>query len=268
MQRGEELLKEAITKLNCPNAIHRLALLRRDQQLPEEAAQLLQRAGSEHGYAPSLLVLGGMLYSGDELPQDIDRAFELFLRAADLGSSAAMFRLGVCFSRGGGGKPPDLQAAEFWWRAAATLGSPAAMLALARKLMPLPHMRSEGCFWLGKAVRHRFDAASEFRAALVPASNDANVLFRLGEALQQSLRQYQWSPPLNAREQCNATMAQTVFLTCCDRARNAVMCFAGLCKFRSILHRDLAKPICEMVWASRSSVSVWMSAQEVHAQNP
>lgn len=95
----------------------------------EEAAQLLQNA-VDNQYAPALVPLAAIFANGEGVEQDYDKAFKLYLAAANLGIAFAQREVGTCYSRGYGANKDMCEAAK-WYAKAAELNNPDAQVDLA-----------------------------------------------------------------------------------------------------------------------------------------
>ena len=180
----------------------------------------------------------------------------LFERAARGGSAAGAYRLGVCLLLGSG-RSCQPAAGRRWLVRAAERGYAPAALHLARC-----HRRGEGgppdepaaAHWLGRAARAGSEAAAEELRVLVLSARHPRTLFRLGEALRSLPEAGAWPP----EERAAAAAAEELFRRACRAARAAVLCWMGLVRFRGIAHRDLARPVAQLLWASRCHADEWL----------
>lgn len=79
--------------------------------------------------------VGAMLANGDVVPVDGDRAIAMFRKAADLGSAAGLFRLGISYRDGVGAVEPDPVMARTYLGQAAGMGDNASRVTLAQMLL-------------------------------------------------------------------------------------------------------------------------------------
>lgn len=79
--------------------------------------------------------VGALLANGEAVPVDGDKAIAMFKKAADLGSSAGLFRLGISYRDGVGAVNPDLAAARTYFARAAEMGDNASRVTLAQMLL-------------------------------------------------------------------------------------------------------------------------------------
>ncbi len=252
----ELLLRAASASPPLPAAQHTLGVLARRQNRLDRAAEWLQLA-AERGHAAAMCVLGGMCAAGEGVPQDPARAASLFERAARGGSAAGAYRLGVCLLLGSGRARQPAAGRRWLLRAAEQDYAPAAVH-LARC-----HARGEGgppdeaaaALWLGRAARGGSETAAEELRALLRSARSPRTLFRLGEALRRLSLSADAAAP---EERAAAAAADSVFRRACDAARGAVLCWMGLVRFRGIAHGDLARPVAELLWASRSHADEWL----------
>jgi TPR repeat protein len=87
----------------------------REYRLRRDFPELLERANSKDPRA--LVELGNRYSFGDGVARDLEQAFSLYLRAADLGFSDGMFNVAACY-RLGEGVAKDLAAAAAWYERA------------------------------------------------------------------------------------------------------------------------------------------------------
>ncbi|MBO9587047.1 tetratricopeptide repeat protein [Devosia sp.] len=79
--------------------------------------------------------VGALLAAGDVVPVDGDRAIAMFKKAADLGSAAGLFRLGISYRDGVGDVEPDPVMARTYLGRAADMGDNASRVTLAQMLL-------------------------------------------------------------------------------------------------------------------------------------
>lgn len=100
------------------------------KNIPEDISKAIywyERASDT--FAPSAFTLGRIYDVGNSVPQDLKKAADYYLKAANLGHPQAMFNLGVmCIN--GEGVTQNPQQAIFWLQKAAEKGEPKAVLAL------------------------------------------------------------------------------------------------------------------------------------------
>lgn len=106
------------------------------QKNPREGVTWLKRAASQADTAtPHALHELGVLYEGKgdthgSILPDPQYAYDLFLKAAQLGYSPSQYKLGLCFEYGHLGLPVDPRRSIAWYTRAAEQGDPEAELAL------------------------------------------------------------------------------------------------------------------------------------------
>ena len=83
-----------------------------------EAASWLEKA-AEKGSTSADFILGDMYAKGQGVPQDYDKAIELYKQSADGGDSLSMQRLGEIYENGSYGQEKDLEEALKWYKLAA-----------------------------------------------------------------------------------------------------------------------------------------------------
>jgi TPR repeat protein len=133
----------------------------------------------ESNDAASIYVLGSYYYYGQlslqqgvsGFPQDLVKATELYIRAADLGDSQAHFKLGNVYYEGG-----DLKKAKFHFEAAAMAGHEVARINLGGSEYGSGNME--------RTVKHWTIAAS---AGDYHAMHNLRVLFEDGDVSRESI---------------------------------------------------------------------------------
>ncbi len=262
-EEGLELLQWAATGASSlAEAQHWLGVVARREGRAAEAAHWLGMA-SARGHAPSQCVLGGMFADAEGLPHDPARAASLFELAARAGSAAGAYRLGVCLLLGSGCKTDAARGCE-WLLAAARQNHAAAAVQLARcheTGSGVERSEAQRAKWLGRAVGIRREVLGELRAMLLPAlaarPHSLRTVYRLGEALAAEELQSdiaQWSE----QERKAVAEARRVHGRSCEAARRAVLCWMGLVRLRRLAHRDLARPVGELLWAARDEAEAWL----------
>jgi hypothetical protein len=96
----------------------------------QKAAELYQEA-ADQGHALAQYNLGVLYVTGQGVPQALQKAAELFQKAADQGDADAQYNLGVCYEHGQG-VPQDLQKARELYQKAADQGTKSAIEKLER----------------------------------------------------------------------------------------------------------------------------------------
>ena len=154
------------------------------------AALVLFQKAAEHNHAEAVYMLGVYAMNGLACPQDEQRAFEYFKKAAELGSVPALFtvvkqgyipafwRLGSCLYHGIGVKQNYEAAAELF-RAAAEYGEPNAQNYFgicAAKGHGVPQNDEAAVFWYRKAAEQ----------GLADAQNNLGYRYSTGWGIEQS----------------------------------------------------------------------------------
>lgn len=96
---------------------------------------LLEKAVSDTTDPWLAIDVGALLANGDVVPVDGDKAVAMFKKAADLGSAAGLFRLGISYRDGVGTVTPDLSLARDFLGKAADMGDNASRVTLAQILL-------------------------------------------------------------------------------------------------------------------------------------
>lgn len=97
--------------------------------------ELLEKAVSDTTDPWLAIDVGALLANGEAIPVDGDKAIAMFKKAADLGSAAGLFRLGVSYRDGVGAVKPDAMAARTYFGRAAEMGDNASRVTLAQMLL-------------------------------------------------------------------------------------------------------------------------------------
>jgi TPR repeat protein len=137
----------------------------------------------------------GMAYKyGEVVPQNHDRSFAWFRKAAEQGDADAQFNMGRIYGKATGpvyGKqraaPRDDTAAAYWYRKAAEQNYVPAQFNLAQMYAQggpsFPHDLAQACFWLQKAAAGGDPTASEQLRRL---DNELSVTANSSAACQAS----------------------------------------------------------------------------------
>lgn len=132
-----------------------------------KAAEWYRKAAELGRSGNAMLQWGYMLSNGKGVAQDVSRAFAMYLAAARLGESAAMYNIGDYYRVGKGGTK-NLSAARFWYLRAAMAGDADAETAFA-KLADVASESAEGAALFAESERLRMAARTnaEHEAAKV-----------------------------------------------------------------------------------------------------
>jgi len=112
------------------------------------------QAGAAKGDAEAEFVLGKAFYTGNGVPQDYAKAFDLYQKSANQGFAKAQNNLASMYGKGEGVKADPKAAAE-WYRKAAEQGSVYAQINLAEVLKAgagVPKDYKEAAEWYQKAA--------------------------------------------------------------------------------------------------------------------
>ena len=129
---------------------------------------MLEEAASSD-YVLYLATLGGMYLSGDIVNQDYQRAFDYFLRAAELGHLQSIVKVSQFYMNGAGVEQSDEKAA-YWFKEAAIQGDLQAQHAYALLLVQgkgVPQDYVQAYAWINMPAEAGDDEAIKNRARLI-----------------------------------------------------------------------------------------------------
>ena len=143
----------------------------------KKAIELLQKA-AEMGNTDAMNKLGVCHYEkGDGVSQDKKKATELFLKASDMGNTSAMVYLGTCYDKGGNVSPDKKKAIELFQRAS-SMGDTDAMFILG------------ACYMIGDRVPQDKKKAIElYQKAAGMGSTQAIVCLAVLSAVEDDVSQ-------------------------------------------------------------------------------
>jgi TPR repeat protein len=126
------------------------------RRLPEDLSHWIDRADADGNPDPWVLVLAGRALRDRNGDGDGERAVELWMQAAELGNSDAIFYLARAYYKGEGGLTVDKRQGVEWWQKAAELGDAGAMRNLGRAYSEgeggLPKDQCQSVEWWRKAA--------------------------------------------------------------------------------------------------------------------
>jgi TPR repeat protein len=157
---------------------------------PEELARARERviAAAEKGDSKAQYHAGLLLEKGDGMRADIGRAVKMYREAADAGLLSAQLKLGYLFYFGGETLKAEPKEAVHWFKAAAERGHPVAQFYLAdlyEKTPPPVKDNVEAYRWLAIAGEQGLDDARHALLALVPHMRDEDIAEGKRRALQK-----------------------------------------------------------------------------------
>ena len=120
---------------------------------------------AEQGDAEMQWLLGGCYASGEDVPQDYQKAVYWYQKSADQGNMMAIAALGQCHMRGEG-TPQDYKKALFWLQIAADHGSPLGQMGLGRCYLEGKDIRDEkkGTYWFMKGLKGMEESVEKLKA--------------------------------------------------------------------------------------------------------